>query len=65
MGTFFYALFPNEAMETIKVTDIKTMCKALETELPEKADPKAYIFNQEEYDKIFIELFVYNTLHYN
>ena len=52
-------------METIKVTDIKTICKALETELPEKADPQAYIFDQEEYDKIYIELFVYNTLYYN
>lgn len=41
------------------------MCKVLETELPEKVDPKAYVFDQEEYDKIFIELFVYNTLHYN
>lgn len=52
-------------METIKVTDIKTICKNLATELPEKTDPQAYSFDQEEYDKIFIELFVYNTLYYN
>lgn len=65
MGTFFHALFQNKAMETIKVTDIKTICKTLATELPEKADPQAYSFDQEEYDKIFIELFVYNTLYYN
>jgi len=62
---FFYTLFFKKVMETIKVTDIKTICKALETELPEKADPQAYTFDQEEYDKIFIELFVYNTLYYN
>lgn len=62
---FFMPSSQNEAMETIEVTDIKTMCKALKAELPEKTDPQAYIFDQEEYDKIFIELFVYNTLYYN
>lgn len=51
--------------ETIEITDIKTICKSLETEIPEKKDAGTAPFHQEEYDKIFIELFVHNTLFYN
>lgn len=51
--------------ETIETTDIKALCKTLKMEIPEKTDPQATRFSQEEYDKIFIELFVYNTLYYN
>lgn len=51
--------------ETIEITDIKKICKTLENNIPEKTDPGATVFNQQEYDEIFIELFVHNTLFYN
>ena len=51
--------------ETIEIADIKKISQTLKNELVEQSDPKAIKFDPQEYDRIFIELFVHNTLFYN
>lgn len=51
--------------ETIEITDLKKICKTLENFILEKPDPTAKEYEPEQYDEIFIELFVHNSISNN